>query len=155
MAFTADFEVLFDRLGDELRGAPMPGLDLFAKIIASACTRVAVLNDAGKATRIGQLIEIGAWTESALALIELELPAWQLRRLVYENGKWLCSLTRQPNLPMMLDDSADAVHKVLPLAILQAFIAARRAGGSSDKAMSVVPQVRQANESVVCCDNFA
>src|ERR1700722_6265637 len=79
MAFAADFEILFDRLGDELRHAPSPGFDLFAKVIASACTRIPVAGKAGRATRIGKLIEAGAWTEAALAMIELELPAWKLR----------------------------------------------------------------------------
>jgi hypothetical protein len=155
MAFAADYEILFDRLGEALREAPTPGSDLFAKIIASACTRIPLLGKAGKATRIGQLIEVGAWTEAALALIELELPAWKLRRLVYENGEWLCSLTRQPNLPLTLDDGVDAVHEVLPLAILQAFVEARRVGGTADVAVSVVPQLRQAGEPLLCCDNFA
>ena len=87
-----------------------------------ACTRLPAV----KATRIDQLIEAGAWGEAALALIELELPAWKLRRLVYEDGQWLCSLSRQPNLPVALDDTADASHEVLPLAILRAFVEARR-----------------------------
>jgi len=37
------------------------------------------------------LIESEAWTEAALALVELELPLWKLRRLVHEEGIWLCS----------------------------------------------------------------
>jgi hypothetical protein len=73
-----------------------------------ACTRL----PAGKAARIDQLIDAGAWNDAALALIELELPAWKLRRLVYEDGEWLCSLSRQPNLPLALDDTADARHEV-------------------------------------------
>ena len=154
MAFAADFEILFERLGGELRGAPKPAPDLFAKLIASACTRVAVLSKAGKTTRIGQLIEIGAWTEAALALVELELPAWKLRRLIYEDGEWLCSLTRRPELPTSLDDSADGFHEVLALAILQAFVEARRIG-VADETGSMVPRVRQASEPTLCCDNFA
>ena len=59
-----------------------------------------------------------AWNDAALALVELELPAWKLRRLVHENGKWHCSLSRHPNLPVALDDTATASHEVLPLAIL-------------------------------------
>jgi hypothetical protein len=33
----------------------------------------------GKATRVRQLIAAEAWTDAALALIELELPQWKLR----------------------------------------------------------------------------
>ena len=154
MAFAADFEILFDRLGDELRGAPSPGSDLFAKVIAGACTRIPVVGKTGKATRIGRLIEAGAWTEAALAVVELELPAWKLRRIVNENGKWLCSLTRQPNLPLDFDESVDAVHSVLPLAILQAFIEARRVSNDDDAARPLLPRIRPADESMMCCDNF-
>jgi hypothetical protein len=155
MVFATDYEILFDRLGDELRSAPTPAPHLFANIIASACTRIPVLSKAGKATRIGQLIEVGAWTEAALALIELELPRWRLRRLVFENGEWFCSLSRQPNVPASIDDSVDAVHEVLPLAILRAFVEARRLRGIEDKIDSVVPQLRQTEELKICCDNFA
>src|SRR5262249_27688341 len=89
-----------DRLGglaDELQLARAVTPALLAKITAAARARVRVLDKAGKADRIRQLSEAGAWTDAALALIELELPAWSLRRLVYEDGEWLCSLTRQPH----------------------------------------------------------
>jgi hypothetical protein len=76
MAFAADYAVLLDRLDDELRIAPEPALNLFAKMIGSACTRIPVLSKSRMATRIDRLIESGAWTDAALALIELELPAW-------------------------------------------------------------------------------
>jgi hypothetical protein len=151
MAFAADFEILFDRLGDELRSAPSPGFDLFAKVIASACTRIPV---AGKATRIAKLIEASAWTDAALTVVELELPAWKLRRIVYENGEWLCSLTRQPNLPVGLDEHVDAVHAVLPLAILQSFLEARRASNDDDATRSLPSRIRPANDLMICCDNF-
>lgn len=154
MAFAVDFEVLFDRLGDELRGASSPGFDLFAKVIASACTRIPVVGKTGKATRIGRLIEAGAWTEAALAVVELELPVWKLRRVVYENSEWLCSLTRQPNLPVGFDECVDAVHPVLPLAILQAFIEARRVGNDDDAVELRLPRIRPADELMICCDNF-
>ena len=153
MAFAADFELLFDRLSDELRGAPGPGFDLFAKVIAGACTRIPVAGKAGKATRIEKLVESRAWTEAALALIELELPAWKLRRLVYENGQWLCSLSRYPNVPLALDDSVDASHEVLSLAILKALVKARL-NDSAGEATSSVPQIRPAGEFPICCDNF-
>jgi hypothetical protein len=50
---------------------------------------------AGKAARIDQLIKAGAWSDAALTLIELELPAWKVRRLVYEDGEWFCSLSTE------------------------------------------------------------
>jgi hypothetical protein len=50
--------------------------------------------------RVNQLIEAGAWADATLAMVELELPYWNLRRLVHEDGEWLCSLSKQPNLPV-------------------------------------------------------
>jgi hypothetical protein len=102
-----------------------------------------------------RLIETGAWTDAAMALVESELPSWTLRRLVYENGEWFCSLSRQPNMPADLDDSADAAHQVLPLAILRAFVEARRRSKVATDAAPRVPQFQQAADGVVCCDNFA
>jgi hypothetical protein len=102
------------------------------------------------------LIEAGAWTDATIALIELELPAWKLRRLVYEDGEWLCSLSRQPNLPVALDDTADASHEVLPLAILSAFVEARRrANAMRETSLRIVPQVRRTSGYAICCDNFS
>jgi len=46
------------------------------------------LTPPSSAARIDQLIEARAWNDAALALVELELPAWKLRRLVYEDGEW-------------------------------------------------------------------
>jgi hypothetical protein len=71
---------------------------LLLDVIAGVCVRSAVRNGPAKA-RIDRLIEAGAFTEATLALIELELPQWQLRRLIYEDGEWLCCLSRQPALP--------------------------------------------------------
>src|SRR5665213_1260292 len=92
----------------------------------------------------------------ALTLIELELPAWKLRRLVYEDGEWFCSLSKQPNLPVALDDTADARHEVLPLAILSAFVEARCTTSAARETSSpTVPQVQPTSGIVICCDNFA
>ncbi len=155
MAFGADHAVLLDRLDEALRLTPEPAPDLFAKIIASACTRIPVLSRSGKATRITRLVESGAWTDAALGLIELELPGWKLRRLACEDGEWFCSLTRQPNLPGAFDDTADASHELMPLAILRAFLQARRMAEIAPAAVSAVPPVRTSADGIMCCDNFA
>jgi len=52
-----------------------------------------------------------------------------------------------------LDDAIDAHHEVLPLAILSAFLEARR--DSAARKNQTVPQVRSAPAHAVCCDNFA
>ena len=155
MAFTADYAVLLDRLEDEIQAAPEAARAMFAKIIGSACSRIPVLSKSGKTARIERLIESGAWTDAALALIESEIPSWKLRRLVYENGEWFCSLSRQPNMPADIDDSVDAAHHILPLAILRAFVEARRWSNVAIDSTSGVPRLQPAADGVVCCDNFA
>jgi hypothetical protein len=155
MGFGADHAVLLDRLDEALRAAPQPTLELFSKIIASACTRIPILARSGRADRVARLAEAGAWADAALALIEQELPSWKLRRLVCEDGVWLCSLSRQPYLPITLDDTADAMHEVMPLAVLAAFLQARRISGMAPVATSAVPTIRAAAHEMICCDNFA
>ena len=143
-------------LADHLGNAVTPTADLIHQIIKDACTRFPALRNTGKAGNIDRLIELGAWCDVALALVDIELPAWSVRRLVREDGEWFCSLTRQPNVPVGLDDTADASHQALPLAILRAFLEARRRISAAREAGApIVPQVRAASGSAICCDNFA
>jgi hypothetical protein len=145
-----------DGLVGHLRNAVAPTRDLVRQIVTDACTRLPILKRSAKAMDIDQLIEAGAWCDVALALIDIELPAWSVRRVVREDGEWFCSLTRQPNLPVDIDDTADASHQALPLAILGAFLEARRRNSLIREASTpIVPQVRPASGSAICCDNFA
>jgi hypothetical protein len=153
MTSTRDREVLFDGLDDALRQACAPGQGLFAKIVAGACTRIPLIS--GETERIDQLIAAGAWTDAALALVAQELPAWTVRRLAYEDGEWVCSLSRQSNLPETLDDTADASHALLPLAILRAFMQARRMSEIAPRVISSVPEIVVGDDIAVCCENFA
>jgi hypothetical protein len=154
--------MLFDPKYEERLGGPerqlrrahalTPGI--MADVIGEACTRFALQGPAAKA-RLNRLVETGAWTDASLALVELELPQWKLRRLVYDDGEWLCSLSKQPQLPLGLDDLAEASHEIMPLAILIALLEARRAAASSVSDVSTVPEVRPLPGYAVCCDNFA
>jgi hypothetical protein len=144
----------FERLDDALRLAPALSCDLFHQAI-QGCARLASLQQSGRAVGIDRLIEAGAWTEAALGVIELALPNWTVRRIACEHGEWLCSLSRQPNMPLALDETADASHQVLALAILRAFVEARRRGAVAPQAASSVPEVRPVPEQFICCDNFA
>src|SRR5580692_10911368 len=88
-----DTESRLQDLQDQLRRAQVITPGLMSRLVAGACTRIATPSCATKAKRIDRLIELEAWTEAALALVELQLPQWKLRRLVYEEGAWLCSLS--------------------------------------------------------------
>ena len=143
-------------LADQVRLAQTVTPDLVSHVIDGTCVRLPALGRTEKAARLNRLIEAGAWTEVALALIELELPQWQLRRLVHDDGEWLCSLSKQPNLPAEYDDTADARHENLPLALLSAFVEARRqAATTRHVSVAAVPQVKSTTGYIVCCDNFA
>jgi hypothetical protein len=145
-------------LHEQLRRAQVVTPDLLSKLVACIYARIAMPNRAARLERINRLIEAEGWTEVALALVELGLPQWKLRRLVYEDGAWLCSLSQQWNLPDWLSDSAQARHESLPLAVLNAMLEADQCDALPPRPAISVPQCRP--ESVVpaeitCCDNFA
>ena len=153
MTCGSDHAVLFDRLSEAVRVTPKVTPDIVSQILAGACSRIPLLR--GKATEIGRLIKMGAWLDAVLLLIELELPGWKLRRLIREDGKWFCSLSQQPNLPVTLDDTADGTHEVMPLAILLAFLEGRRRMALAAQPVAAVPSVDPAPVALICSDNFA
>jgi len=144
-----------DRLADQLRLTPAPTAQLVKSIIANACIRLPAMPGRNNAERLTALIEAGAWADAALAVIELELPRWKLRRLAYEDGEWICSLSRQPELPIEVDDTADGYHASAALAIWTAFLEARRRTAEGEGRTVAVPRVRARSGLAVCCDNFS
>ena len=142
-------------LDDRLRDAHAVTSELISEVIGEACRRFPSVGQTGKTERIERLIQTGAWTDAALALIDLELPLWQVRRIAYDEGEWYCALSRERELPDWLDRSVEARHADLALAILSAFVDAQRI--SAPQSRPSVPVVsRDANPlyEPVCCDNF-
>jgi hypothetical protein len=142
------------RLEAQLRCVQALTPDLMLDVLAEACPRFATRGSAVK-LRIHRLIESGAWTDAALVLVELELPQWKLRRILYEDGEWHCSLSRQPQLPMGLDEVAEGSHEALPLAVLIALLQALRDHAGRESGVTGVPQVNIVPGYAMCCDNFA
>lgn len=127
-----------------------------ANLVGAVLDRLPAPRSAGTRQRVEGLLKVGAWTDAALALVECELPGWQLRRLVYEDGEWLCSLSRQPHMPCDLDDTADACHESATLAIWNAVLeASGRAATETKTSLPPALRIRQAPDCIVCCDNFA
>lgn len=139
-------------LEQRLRCASSLTPDLISEVIEQACTRLPALNFLGNG-RVRRLVESGAWNDAALALLELELPQWKVRRLAWEDGEWLCSLSKQPSVPFGLDDLAEASHDSLPLALLLALVEAQRS--RSNIAKTTVSSVLPTSDYAMCCDNFA
>lgn len=154
MLFDPKHEQHLGVLEAQLRRAQAVTPDLMSDVIAQACVCFAACGTPAKA-RIERLIDAGAWTDAALALVELELPQWKLRRIVYEDGEWQCCLSRQPRLPLGLDDVEEASHEILPLALLLSLLQARRAGAEHSTGVTAVPQVGPVSGYAVYCDNFA
>ena len=115
-----------ERVDEALRRAPEPTPSLFRAVLRGAGGRCSALRRAGKTVGLHRLIDAGAWIDASLGLIAFELPNWCVRRLVYEDGEWLCTLSRRPNVPLEIDDVAEATHPSVALAILRAVLAARR-----------------------------
>jgi len=155
MTFDPNHEEHLRELQEELHRAHTITPGLMADVIARACPRLQSQHRTAKA-RLIRLIESGACADATLALLELELPQWRLRRLIREDDEWHCSISKQLGLPAELDDMAEANHESLSLAILSALVEARchslTAGEARPKS---VPQVRPKQGYAICCDNFA
>ena len=143
-------------LAARLRDASEVTAELMAEFIGNACRRFPSVGQSEKTARIARLIHSGAWTDAALALLDLELPQWQLRRIAYDQGEWYCALSRQRELPDWLDQSIEGRHADLALAMLGAFLEARRltAPSSHTSVPAVTRDARPLYEPLFS-DNFA
>jgi hypothetical protein len=151
MLFDPKHDERLAELEEQLRCTNAVTSGLMSEVMAIACVRFGALGAATK-VRVKWLIEAGAWTDATIALLELELPQWKLRRLVKEDGKWLCSLSKHVGIPLAYDEVAEAGHESLPLAILIALLQAKRWPGTSG--IATVPPVRRVPTNAACCDNF-
>ena len=133
--------------------APAVTPELMSDVMANACVCVGALESGhesnGLADRSRRL------DGRRLALLGLELPQWKLRRFVHDDGSWLCSLSKQPGIPLEHDEVAEASHETLPLAILIAFLQARRDLPLRPRTAPLVPPFRCGPANAACCDNFA
>jgi hypothetical protein len=141
-------------LTDRLHDAHALTAEFLSGIIAEPC-RILPSERNAKADRIQQLIQSQAWTDAALALIELELPQWQVRRLVYDGGEWFCALSWQREMPDWLDQPVESHHVDLALAILDAVAQAKRISAPQKRACLPVPPSVTPMFEPVCSENFA
>jgi len=142
-------------LADSLREAGTATAVLVSEVIGHACWRLRALPKNNSSHHIERLIDARAWTDAALGLLELELPQWKIRRIVYDDGEWHCALSRQRELPDWLDQSIEASHAELPLAILSLLVKARCATSSDDSCAPIASGLDKQLGAPLCCDNFA
>ena len=142
-------------LGERLRSAQAITRPLMLDLIEEACRRIPSLGPSERTTRLLRLIDAEAWADAALALLELELPLWQVRRIAYDEGEWYCALSRERELPDWLDSSVEGRHSDLALALLSAFTEAQ--AHTAEASRPSVPSVRQTAIPLyepVSCDHF-
>lgn len=133
-----------------------PTAALFNDLLADACRSDVPMRQALPVARLKQLIACCAWNDAALALLALKLPQWQLRRLVYDDGEWHSSLSRHRDMPEWLDDTIEAHHANMALAILGAVVEAASHG--QPRRLTSVPAPRTADAGSfepMLSDNFA
>jgi hypothetical protein len=143
------------KLSDRLRRAHMATAELMSEVVTETCRRFPAIGQSGKTVRLQRLIGSEAWTDAALALIDLELPLLQVRRIAFDEGEWYCALSRERELPDWLDQSIEARHDNLALAILSAYIEAQPVTAPASRPS--VPSVSRYSHPLyepVCCDNF-
>ena len=141
--------IRFGSLESGFRCAQAADATLLHRVIDEACVYFNIQGEAAKA-KIRQFIECGAWTDATLALLELDLPQWKLRRLLYEDGEWHCALSKQPALPFGYDERVETSHECPTLAILLALVEARRAVRATVGHASTVPPISARPGHAVC-----
>lgn len=157
MLFVPNEKEQIRALQAQLRRAQAVTPALMADVLKLVGERYSAPPYLAQAKRIDTLIEAEAWIDAALALLDLELPQWKLRRIAYDDSEWRCCLGKQWPLPEWLDDTVEVRHPVLSLAILDALFEARLFAQTSAAAISrSVPSIQSPRDTAyVCCDNFA
>lgn len=142
-------------LEDRLRNAQGMTRPLMLEIIDKACRRIPSLGQGARTARLMRLIDAEAWIDAALALMDLELPLWHVRRIAYDEGEWHCALSRERELPDWLDAAIEGCHGNLGLALLSAFVEVQALAAEASRPS--VPSFRAAPDSLyepVACENF-
>lgn len=142
-------------LSDRLRNAQGMTRPLMREILDGACRRVPSLGQSERVARLMRMVDAEAWADAALALMELKLPLWQVRRIAYDEGEWHCALSRERELPDWLDSAVEGCHGDLAIALLSAFVEVQALAAEASRPS--VPTVRAALDPLyepVACDNF-
>ncbi len=126
----------------------------FTAICLTSCNRLPAMRRTAEAQRLDHLVEAGAWNDAALALIALELPNWQLRRLTFDEGEWHCALSPERNMPDWLDDAVETHHADMASAILEAFRGAIDRDGTSHLAIVPVSTTERTDFTPMLCENY-
>ena len=134
---------------------PTPTTALFNELLATACLSGDPMRQAVPVACLKRLIAARAWNDAALALLALQLPDWQLRRLAFDDGEWHCALSRARAMPDWLDDTTESHHPSMALAILGALVAATADSAASRLTTVASSHPGEARFEPMLCENFA
>lgn len=125
------------------------------RIIENGARRMAPIGETARLRQIERLTEADAWAEAALALVELELPDWRVRRLERDGEEWFCTISKHSRMPREFDDAVDGHATLLPLAILDALAEAKRRQPDPQprKSPSLASSERPETAEIVWCEN--
>ncbi|MGX4769807.1 hypothetical protein ACWAUC_08340 [Bradyrhizobium guangdongense] len=143
-------------LSERLRHVQGMTRPLMLEIIEKACRRFPSLGQSERTARVMRLIDVEAWADAALALLELELPLWHIRRIAYDEGEWHCAISRERELPDWLDTAVEGCHGDLAIALLSAFVEVQAIAVEASRPS--VPSVRPAADPLyepASCENFS
>src|SRR5262249_54078036 len=129
---------------------------LASAVLDLTLARCASPNRFGQAQRIRELIGAKAWTDAAIALVELD-SSHVLRPIGRDDGEWRCVIGSRWALPEWLDDTVESSHAVMPLAILGTLLAAFGQCAAPRVPAASVPGSRPDTRDVIAtavCENF-
>jgi hypothetical protein len=126
----------------------------FIAICIASCRRLPAMRRTAAAQQLDRLVEAHAWTDAALALIAIELPTWQLRRLAFDDGEWHCALSSARNMPDWLDDAAEAHHADMATALLDACRSAIARAGTSHLTQVPPSATHRTDFTPLPCENY-
>jgi hypothetical protein len=147
---------LHDATADQpFADVPTPTTALFNALLATACQIGDPMRQAVPVACLKRLIAARAWYDAALALLALQLPDRQLRRLAYDDGEWHCALSRARAMPEWLDHTTESHHPDMALAILGALVAA--AADAAPSRLVAIPTSNPGDAAFepMLCENFA
>lgn len=155
MLFHLTFAERLGRIAGRLQSTDAVTAGLVSEIVSECCARLPVSGQGRASAHLRELLEAGAWTDAVVMLIDIELPRWRLRRLVYDEGEWHCALSLQRDLPEWLDQAVEVSHCELSLALLKAFIEAKRRDNETVEDFGGPGPAASPLPYQVCCENFA
>jgi hypothetical protein len=127
----------------------------FTAICLATCKRLPAMRRTAQARRLDCLVAAGAWTDAALALIAIELPSWQLRRLAYDEGEWHCTLSAQRNMPEWLDSAVETHDQDMATALLNAFRTVVSRPATPHLTPVPARAIHQNDSELMLCENYA